>query len=227
MKTIGVIGGFGHETTARFQLQLFEESKRKGTKQNPDILVHLVPIPKRIEKKLLSNGEGIENYFPYLVDSAQLLEHGGAEVLVMPCNTLHAHIGGIRENVQVEMLSIIDESVKYLQREGVSRVGLLATSSTLNDGLYSNKLDQVGIAYWVPNVGDQRELDGMIGRLVDNMQEFDDRDKLNNMIDSFHQEGADHVLLACTDLPNLQPEHPRVKIHSSQDILAKATIDYI
>lgn len=47
-------------------------------------------MPYAIEKDSILNATGEERNIPYLINAAKILEKGGADFLVMPCNTLHA-----------------------------------------------------------------------------------------------------------------------------------------
>src|SRR3989344_6683561 len=107
MKTVGIIGGFGPDTTAQFYRSVISISQKLENRIRPPILIYSVPLPYAIEKELILNSTGEEEYVPYLVEAAKILERGGADFLVMPCNTLHAFIDDIRASVSIPVLSII------------------------------------------------------------------------------------------------------------------------
>lgn len=224
MTRIGIIGGFGPGTTAKFYLNL---AKIDVDGIKPDLLLHHVPIQYSLELDLLSTGGSLDKYLPHLVNSARTLESGGANLLVMPCNTLHKHIDAIRSSVGIPMLSITQESANHLQDIGIEYVGILATSSTLDNNLYSIALKARGIKVFVPETEYQVELDKIIGRLVEGIITESDREKLNAIINNFQMEGIHDVILACTDLQLLTPSHSMVNIHDSMEILLKSTERYI
>lgn len=95
MKTVGIIGGLGPETTSEFYLEIIFSSYKKNKLTRPPVLVWNVPLPYKIEEDLITKAEGEERYIPFLIDAAHRLEKGGVDFLVMPCNSLHTFIEDI------------------------------------------------------------------------------------------------------------------------------------
>lgn len=89
MKTVGIIGGLGPQTTAEFYLELVFSSYKIHKTSRPPMLIWNVPLRYRIEQDLITRAKGEERYLPYLTDAAKRLEAAGADFLVMPCNSLH------------------------------------------------------------------------------------------------------------------------------------------
>ncbi|TAL56934.1 MAG: aspartate racemase, partial [Nanoarchaeota archaeon] len=106
MKTVGIIGGLGPETTSEFYLEIIFGCFSKNREVRPPILIWNVPLLYQIERDLLMKSEGEERYIPYLQDAARKLEKAGADFLVMPCNSLHIFIDEIRNSVSIPVLSI-------------------------------------------------------------------------------------------------------------------------
>jgi len=55
-------------------------------------------------------------------------------------------------------------------------------------------------------------------------QEDNNKAILENIIDSFADRGIEHIILACTDLQLLRPEHKTIKIYDTMKILKDSTI---
>lgn len=70
---IGIIGGFGPETTAEFYMSIVNKNRTLG-KSHPDILIHSVPVPFDLEKPAVRDGRNIESFLPLLLDSVKLLQ---------------------------------------------------------------------------------------------------------------------------------------------------------
>jgi aspartate racemase len=224
MKTVGVIGGLGPETTAEFYLEVVFGSYKKNREERPPILVWNVPLKYSIEKDLLLKSEGEERYIPYLLDAAKGLERAGADFLVMPCNSLHTFIGKIREAVSIPVLSIVEETARFLKGKGVKEVGILATSSSLKRGLYESVLGEEGIKQVVPDDFEQAKVGKTIEKIVLKRHANKDRQELIRIIDKFEEKGLKIVILACTDLQLLIPQHPRMQIIDTMKILAEASV---
>jgi len=227
METVGIIGGLGPETTAKFYLEVIRLCLAKDQFQRPPILIWSVPLPYQIEKETIIQAKSEERNIPYLIETAQKLEKSGADFLVMPCNTLHIFIEEIRKAVSIPVLSIIEETVNFFKNKNVKRVGLLATSITINHNLYSRKLSENGIKEIIPDQKEQINLNQIIHRIV--MNRYSDKDKktLDDIIDNFSKKGLKIIILACTDLQILVSNHSDIEIYDTMEILAEATVQKI
>ena len=131
MKTVGIIGGLGPETTAKFQLEIINFCSKNNKNQRPPILSWNVPIPIKVEEDLILKNKS-KKFLPFLKNAAKILEKGGADFLVMPCNTLHIFIEDIRNAVNIPVLSIIDEAILTIRKRKIKKIGILATSKTIS-----------------------------------------------------------------------------------------------
>src|SRR3990167_10368649 len=224
MKTVGIIGGLGPETTSEFYLDLVFSCAKESKTARPPIIISSVPLPYQIEEDLILRSEGMERYIPYLTAEAQRLEKAGADFIVMPCNSLHVFIKQIRESVSVPVLSIVEETVKFLKQENMNKVGIVSTSATIKNKLYENAFAENGIEYVTPNELQQARMGKFILNLVTGQQKNRDREELVNIINDFENKNLDCVILACTDLQLLIPSNPNLKIFDTMKILADATV---
>ena len=227
MKTVGIIGGLGPETTSEFYLELLFSCQKLNKVNRPPILIYSVPLPYDIEEDAIARGKGEERCVPFILDAAKKLEKAGADFLVMPCNSLHAFIENLRGAVKIPALSIVEETTKFLKKENISEVGVISTSITLNKKLYENSFIANGIEQVRPDDFQQAKIGKMIHNLVSNRHDNKDREELIKVINDFETKGIDHVILACTDLQLLIPYHPRLKIYDTMKIFAEATVQEI
>ncbi|PIX62205.1 hypothetical protein CO057_03400 [Candidatus Uhrbacteria bacterium CG_4_9_14_0_2_um_filter_41_50] len=227
MKTVGIIGGLGPETTSEFYLDIIFSCQKKSKTSRPGIIISSVPLPYEIEEDLITENTGSERYIPFLIAEAQRLEKAGADFLVMPCNSLHVFIDEIRSAVKVPVLSIVEETVKFLQKNKFKKVGIVSTSATIENKLYETAFEKDRIAYETPNDFQQAKMGKFILNLVTGQQKNQDREELINIISDFENKNVDCVALACTDLQLLIPKHPTLKIFDTMRILADATVEKI
>ncbi len=224
MKTVGIIGGLGPETTSEFYLELIFSCQEKDKTNRPLVLIYSVPISYEIEESAVAHGKGEERCIPLLTDAAKRLEKAGADFLVMPCNSLHAFINEIRNSVKIPVLSIIEETTKFLKKENISEVGVISTAITLNKKLYESSFMANGIKQVTPDDFQQAKIGKMIHNLISNRHDNKDREELIKVINDFENKGVNHVILACTDLQLLIPQHPKLKIYDTMKIFADATV---
>ena len=224
MKTVGIIGGLGPETTSEFYLDIVFSCQKKNKATRPAIIISSVPLPYQIEEDAIAKNTGIERCLPFLIEEARRLEKAGADFIVMPCNSLHVFIEDIRKSVSVPVLSIVEETVKFLQKNNFNRVGIVSTSATIKNKLYESAFEQNGIRYETPDSFQQAKMGKFILNLVVGQQNNKDREGLMAIINDFEKRNVDCVVLACTDLQLLIPQHPTLKIFDTMKILADSTV---
>lgn len=227
MKTVGVIGGLGPETTARFYQEVIALSLANNHENYPKILIYSVPLPLNLERECIINAKNEEKCVPFLIKAAQTLEKAGADFVVMPCNSLHVFIKEIRSVVKIPILSIVEETVKFLKGKNVRSVGVLATTITINRRLYENKLIESHIKQILPSAQDQEVIGEIIYHLVSNNYTITDKKNLNKIISQLDKKKVDAVILACTDLQLVTPKRKKPYVYDTMQILVDATVRYI
>lgn len=223
MKTVGIIGGLGPETTNTFCLEIINFCLKNNKNQRPPMLVWNVPMEIKVERDLITKNIGKEKFSPFLIDAAKILEKAGADFLVIPCNTAHIFIEEIRNSVNIPMLSIIDETLSVVKDKRISHIGLLATSATINNNLFEDKLKSHGIKQITPSIRDQSKLNKIIHSLVLGNHNSKNKKEINKIISRLARQKIKKIILACTDLQLILNKHPRVEILDTMQILAKAT----
>ena len=125
------------------------------------------------------------------------------------------------------VLSIVEETVKFLKDNSMHRVGIVSTSATIKNKLYENAFAKNNIEYVAPNEFQQAKMGKFIINLVTGRQKNQDREELLNIINDFEDKNLDCVILACTDLQLLIPQHSTIKIFDTMKIFADATVETI
>ncbi len=224
MKTAGIIGGLGPETTAQFYLEIIFKSLQLFKKERPPLLIWSIPLKYQIEEDLITKAEGEERYIPYLQDAAKRLESGGADFIVIPCNSVHIFINKVRSAVKIPVLSIVEETAEFLKQKNIKKIGLLATKSTVGKELYQSLLKKNDIQITLPDNQDQEKIGNLINNLVINRYDEKDRVELLKIIKRLSNKGVKDIVLACTDLQLLTPKLDHINIYDSMAILANATV---
>ena len=227
MKKVGIIGGLGPETTSEFYLELVFLCRKINQFSYPPILVNSIPLPFNIEKNAIAEGIGEEKCLPYLIDAAKNLEKSGADFLVLPCNSLHVFIDDIKNAVKIPILNILEETTKFLKNEGVNKVGIIATPITIRNKLYEKFFKRAEIQQVIPDNFQQAKIGKLIHDLVSSRYHNKDREILIKIIKNFTKSKVKHVILACTDLQLLMPQHGDIKIYDTMRILVDSTVKKI
>ncbi len=97
-KTVGILGGMGPLATVDLFAKIVENTPAVLDQDHLRIIIDNNPqIPPRVEAIL----QGGEDPLPAMVASAKLLAAAGADFIVMPCNTAHYWLDGLRAAVAV------------------------------------------------------------------------------------------------------------------------------
>jgi aspartate racemase len=201
-------------------MQIISLCAKNSCEQRPNILITNVPISHALEEKFINKSLGKKEFRALLITAAQTLEKGGADFIVLPCNTAHVFIDDVKNSVSIPVLSIIDETVKVLKSRGVKKVGLLATPATIKNKLFDKKVDLIK-----PSKSNQKKIGIIINNILNNQRLDKNRAELMNIINNLSKK-SDALLLACTDLQLSIPEKEinGVEIFDTMQILADATV---
>lgn len=222
--TVGVVGGLGPETSAKFYAKVVGEIY-KSTGRQPNIVIDSVPI-SAIELDVISKGSSVE-VCRLLESSVRRLSDIPVDFIVIPCNTVHIYFDQMRKSAGVPILNIIDETAISAKNRGLKRVGVIATTTTVASGMYQKSLRTIGIQPMLPSIEDQKEITSIVVRILDGVATERDAGSLTRIVDRFGQRGADGVILGCTDLQLLIGQNEKIAVIDSMESLASATIKHI
>jgi len=225
MKTIGIIGGFGPETTAKFLMLLISLWQKKNPEKRPEILLWNAPVNNNIEREFISSGKNADKFLPLLKTGAKKLEKAGADFLVLPCNSLHIFIEDIKNSVNIPVLNIMEETTKFLVKKRVSKIGLFGTTITNSSHIFDSFLEKHKIEIIRPNQKDQTKLNHLIHNLIIGKRLNGDLKNFIHLVKKTKLSGTKNILLACTDLQLLSIKMRNINFIDTLDILAKATVE--
>jgi aspartate racemase len=156
------------------------------------------------------------------IDAAKRLEDGGAEGLLIACNTVHKSYDAVAANVGVPVLHIADAVADRLVADGRSRVALLGSRFTMTEGFIRDRIERRGITLVPINHEWMEEVDRIIfkelaaGRVVRDSQR-----KLKTLITELAKQKVQAVVLGCTELvlavdvrANVVPVYDTTEIHA-------------
>ena len=162
---------------------------------------------------------------PYLIDGARILEKGGVDFGILPCNTLHKYINNIRESVKFPFISILEEVVSFLNLNNIKNVGILATETTIQSKIYEDILLKNSINVIYPNKTEQEIINNIIIKLLNGEKEDSYTKNIEIICNSLNKKGAENILLACTDLQLvIENVDKSISIIDTTDILIRASV---
>ncbi len=199
MKTIGLIGGMSWESTVTYYQELNRLVKeRLGGLHSAKVLLYSVDF-EEIEA-CQSSGDW-DRSAAILTDAAQALEKAGAELILICTNTMHKVYPQVQAGVSIPLLHIADATADALERAGISKVALLGTKYTMCQDFYKSRLIHRGLTVLIPHEPDVELINHIIfDELCLGQIREDSRWKLLRIIDALARQGAQGVILGCTEI---------------------------
>ncbi|MDJ0706924.1 MAG: amino acid racemase [Leptolyngbyaceae cyanobacterium MO_188.B28] len=201
MKTVGIIGGIGPESTIEYYRKIISSYlKRQATGNYPQIIINSIDMTKMLD--LIGNGE-FEEVSRYLAAEVKKLEYAGAEFGVLASNTPHIVFNKVRELSQLPLISIVEATCKKILDIGLEKVALFGTKFTMQGGFYGEVLSRSGIEVIIPDEVDQRFIhEKYMGELVKGIVLDETRAGLISVIEKMKKkDNVQGLILGGTELP--------------------------
>lgn len=223
-RTIGILGGMGPLATVDLFRRIVEMADSPNDQGHPRVLIDSNTNTSDRTAAILNGGA---DPLPEMVRSALLLERGGADVLIMGCNTAHYFYPEICRFVHLPFLNMLEETAKAALDKGFKSVGLLATDGTIRSGVYAREFEHHGIELLTPGPEGQKALMEMIYSGVKAGKTTWPTEAVAQVLSDLAGRGARAAVLGCTELPlafeNYRIESP-LPLLDPTAILAKSAL---
>lgn len=235
-RVIGIVGGLGphaHIELERLMLQAASDrlDRPANDQDYPEWVLSSVPgTPDRTRAII---GEG-PSPFAELARSLSRLSGSAppwrADFAVIACNTAHHYLDALRQISPIPILDMVGETIATAGKRisKGARLGILATSGTLQAGLYPSAAKRLGLHVEIisllncthagccgdelqerlvmepiygPIAGDRRTGGGIKSGLLSSTQSNDAKARLVEAVQILTRAGAEMVVLGCTELP--------------------------
>lgn len=224
-KIIGILGGMGPEATRDLFANIIRFTPSKKDQDHLHIIIDNNPkIPDRTAA-IIADGE---DPVPFMVESGRRLAQSGVDFIVIPCISAHYFIDQLRSQVNVPILSVLEEVGKAVKKSTVITVGLLATDGTITGRHFKEKLAEYGLETLVPNKGYQQSVMKAIYTI-----KSDPKGRKRNQCRVWLKLAANHliangaatIIAGCTEIPlALFSEDISVPLYNPLEIIAKAAV---
>ena len=208
MRTLGLIGGMSWESTAVYYRLLNQGvAQRLGGLHSAPLLMHSVDFATVAALQTAADWPGAARL---LTQAALGLQRAGAQALVLATNTMHKVADQIEQGAGLPLLHIADATGRALQAAGVQHAALLGTRFTMeDDSIVRARLQQrFGLNVSVPGVEDRALMHRVIyEELVRGLVQAPSRDAVVALIDRQRLQGAQAVILGCTEIGLLIDAH--------------------
>jgi aspartate racemase len=225
MKTLGIVGGIGPESTVdyyRSLIQMWRERRQDGSA--PSILVNSIDLMKMLA---LIGSNDLTGAIDYLSHEVQRLSRAGADVGLLAANTPHIVFDELQRRSSIPLISIVEATRAVAEELGLRRLALLGIRFTMQGRFYPDVFSKAGISLIVPEEDEQTYIhDKYMNELVKGVLLPETRDQLLTIVDRLaKQEHAQGVILAGTELPLiLRDTSSEIPFLDTTQIHAKAAI---
>lgn len=227
-KIIGVVGGMGPEATLDFFKKIIKNTEAKRDQDHLRVIIYNNPkIPDRTPAVL---GEG-KSIIPDVVKTAKSLEKAGASFIVIPCVTAHYFIDDFRKQVDVPIVSLVEELGREItdKYSDMKKIALLATTGTIKGGHIQKRLEKLGLQVLVPteDLQEKMVMEAIYGTkgIKAGYVNYENKEKFIKITKLLIEKGAEGIIAGCTEIPLVLKQNDiPIPLFDTTLILAKAAI---
>ena len=225
MKTIGLLGGMSWESTELYYRLINEQVKQKlGGLHSAKLILHSVDFA---EIEQLQHQGQWDKTADILITAAKGLEKAGADFILICTNTMHLVAPQIQTSINIPLLHIADATAEVLIENKIEKVGLLGTAFTMEKAFYKGRLTDYQLDVVTPNQNDRQTIHEIIyNELCLGEIKPESRNKYLHIIDDLVKQGAESVILGCTEIALLvKPEHTNITLFDTTKIHALKAVE--
>ena len=203
MQRIGVLGGISPQATMDFEAQVHRVCQRRipqdWNRGYPRMIVwYHRELPIQVDR----DGRPVvpRQIDPGLLEGAAWLGKA-ADFLVIPCNSAHIGVRQIETAAGCPVLSMVDVTLNEVARRGWRRAGVLGFGGA--PAVYVDPLADRGVRAVAVDGELQARLDDAIRTLMEGRDGAAEHEAALAAVDVLRGQGADGVVLGCTEIPLL------------------------
>ena len=199
MQTIGLVGGLSWYSTLEYYRVINEEVQRRlGGHSSASVALSSVDFSQVRACQERGDWAGAGRI---LGDAARRCQAAGADFVLICSNLMHKVYDDVADAVDVPVVHIADAVAAEAQRLGRRRLGLLGARWVMEETFYTDRLARHGIGVTVPGEQDRELVDRVIfDELTQGRVEDSSRRRYVDIIDGLAADGAEAVVLACTEI---------------------------
>ncbi|NOQ56277.1 MAG: amino acid racemase [Nanohaloarchaea archaeon] len=225
MKKIGLIMGTSWESSKEYYEIINKQVNKRLGNQNCAEMIMVNINFQNVVNNLKNNDWNSMNLL--MGDAVGVLEKAGADFYLICTNTLHNCVDCSSDKIKIPILHIADATAQAIQKDKVNKVLLLGTKATMSFDFYKRKLSDFGIEVIVPNDEDMDYIDSAIfnefckGKFLEKTKE-----EFLNIINKSIKDGAEGVVLGCTEIPMLiEQKDLNIPVYDTMTLHANAAVE--
>jgi aspartate racemase len=222
LRKLGLIGGMSWVSTRTYYEHINRiVQQRKDPRSSAPLLIESLDFTRL---RALKTEEDWAGAAKTLTASAKRLERAGATALIIGANSMHRIYDEVAAAVQVPVIHIAECVGERMAADKVATAALLGTSNVMTESFYRRRLVAHGVDLLPPDLEVVEALDRIIyEELTVGKATRDAERELKTIITVKEKEGAEAVVLACTELEmvvdvdaNVLPIYDSTRIHAEK-----------
>lgn len=227
MKTLGIIGGLGPESTIDYYgriIALYRDRISDGS--YPQFIINSINLKKGLDFMEANNLIGMTDY---LVEEIGKLARAGATFGLISANTPHIVFEEVASKSPIPLISIVEATCTAAKARKLKRLALFGTRYTMQAAFYPKVFSRVGIELFVPDPEEQAYIhDKYLNELVSGKFLPETRAGLLAIVDCIRaKHDINGVILAGTELPLIlhNSEHKGIPFLDTTEIHCEAAVN--
>jgi aspartate racemase len=202
MKTLGLIGGTGPESTIDYYRLLVAKYREQADGHSPSLIITSVDLKRMID--LMGAGE-LAAVADYLTAEFERLHKAGADFAALTANTPHIVFDELKRRSPLPLISIVEAACEEVQARGMKTAGLFGTRYTMEAPFYPEVFSRAGLKLVTPNPEEQDYIHNIyLGELLKDVFLPETRLKLLEIADAVkRRDNIEALILGGTELPLL------------------------
>src|SRR5882672_4311887 len=153
MKTVGIIGGIGPESTIEYYRLIIDGYRERQTDGSyPTMIINNIDL-SRLLGLVMANK--LDEVTDYLVAEIEKLARAGAHFAALASNTPHIVFDEISRRSPLPLISIVESTGDAAHALGMKRVGLFGTRFTMQGRFYPQVFSRAGMDIVTPTADEQ------------------------------------------------------------------------
>ena len=200
MKTVGIIGGIGPESTIEYYRGIIAGYRERQTDGSyPSIILNSINLTLMVD---WITANELDKAADYLVAGLQTLARAGVNFGVIAAGTPHIVFDEVRARSPIPLISIVEATCEAAARLNLKKIALFGTRFTMQGRFYPKVFSRAGITLAMPEADEQEYIhDKYMNDLVHGIVLPETRARLLLILDKMKErDGVEALILGGTEL---------------------------
>jgi aspartate racemase len=201
MKTVGIIGGIGPESTIEYYRGIIAAYRERQTDGSyPSIIINSIDLSILLGSIMANE---LDQATDHLVNEVEKLARAGVDFGVIAAGTPHIVFDEVRQRSPIPLISIVEAASEAAAKLKLKKIALFGTRFTMQGRFYRDVFAKAGITLVVPEADEQTYIhDKYMNDLLNGIILRETRERLLAIFDKMRQrDGVEGLILGGTELP--------------------------